>query len=79
MTWVMRAAPHAVEMASALYVGVFNVGIALGSWSGGQLMDGPGLSIMLWTSAGCAGAALILAVVLTARGQPPRTQTTNAG
>ncbi|MDY0953220.1 MFS transporter [Stenotrophomonas rhizophila] len=79
MTWVMRAAPHAVEMASALYVGVFNVGIALGSWSGGQLMDGPGLSSMLWTSTGCAGAALILAVVLTARGQPPRTETTNAG
>ncbi|WWW33961.1 MFS transporter [Stenotrophomonas rhizophila] len=79
MTWVMRAAPHAVEMASALYVSVFNVGIALGSWSGGQLMDGPGLSIMLWTSAGCAGAALILAAVLTARGQPRRTETTNAG
>lgn len=79
MTWVMRAAPHAVEMASALYVGVFNVGIALGSWSGGQLMDGPGLSTMLWTSAGCAGAALILAAVLTARGQPRRTETTNAG
>jgi predicted MFS family arabinose efflux permease len=79
MTWVMRAAPHAVEMASALYVGVFNVGIALGSWSGGQLMDGPGLSSMLWTSTGCAGAALILAAVLTARGQPRRTETTNAG
>lgn len=79
MTWVMRAAPHAIEMASALYVGVFNVGIALGSWSGGQLMDGPGLSSMLWTSTGCAGAALILAAVLTARGQPRRTETTNAG
>jgi predicted MFS family arabinose efflux permease len=79
MTWVMRAAPHAIEMASALYVGVFNVGIALGSWSGGQLMDGPGLSSMLWASAGCAGAALILAAVLTARGQPRRTETTNAG
>ncbi|MGE8215329.1 MAG: MFS transporter [Stenotrophomonas maltophilia] len=79
MTWVMRAAPHALEMASALYVGVFNVGIALGSWTGGQLMDGPGLTTMLWSSAGCAGAALALAAVLTARGQPPRTETTNAG
>ncbi|WP_313424407.1 MFS transporter [Stenotrophomonas rhizophila] len=79
MTWVMRAAPHTIEMASALYVGVFNVGIALGSWSGGQLMDGLGLSSMLWASAGCAGAALVLAAVLTARGQPRRTETTNAG
>jgi len=26
-----------------------------------------------------AGAALALAAVLTARGQPPRTETTNAG
>ena len=31
----MNAAPHAVEIATAMYVGVFNVGIAIGAWAGG--------------------------------------------
>jgi len=79
MTWVLRAAPQAVEIASALYVGVFNVGIALGAWSGGQLVDGPGLTAVLYLSAGCAGAALMLALVLTAGGRRAGTETKNAG
>jgi len=79
MTWVMRAAPHAIEIASALYVGVFNVGIALGSWTGGQLVDGPGLAAVLWLSAGTCAAALVLAAVLAARERPSAEATTNAG
>ncbi len=79
MTWVMRAAPHAIEIASALYVGVFNVGIALGSWTGGQLVDGPGLAAVLWLSAGVCAAALVLAAVLAARERASAEATTNAG
>jgi len=61
MTWMMKAAPQAMEVAAALYVGVFNTGIALGAWAGGQVVDGWGLSAMLWPAAGLAAAALVLA------------------
>lgn len=60
MTWVMKAAPRAVEIATALYVSVFNVGIALGSWAGGQAVDGLGLTFNLWLAAGFAACALFL-------------------
>lgn len=38
-TWMMKAAPAAIEIATALFVSMFNVGIALGSLAGGQLVD----------------------------------------
>lgn len=60
MTWMMQAAPRAVEISSALYVGVFNVGIALGSWVGGLVVDGLGLTGNLWLAGGFAAAALLL-------------------
>lgn len=60
MTWMMKAAPRAVEIATALYVSVFNVGIALGSWAGGQAVDGLGLTYNLWLAAGFAACALFL-------------------
>ncbi|WEF10513.1 MFS transporter [Pectobacterium actinidiae] len=62
MTWMMKVAPRAVEMASALYVGVFNVGIALGSWVGGQIVDSSGLITTLWLAAGFAAVALLLSL-----------------
>lgn len=62
MTWMMKAAPRALEIAAALYVGVFNTGIALGSWSGGQIVDMLALTDTLWLSCGLAAAALFLAV-----------------
>ncbi len=62
MTWMMKAAPRAVEIAAALYVGVFNTGIALGSWSGGQIVDRLALTDTLWLACGLATAALLLAV-----------------
>lgn len=60
MTWMMKAAPGAVEIAAALYVGVFNVGIALGAWVGGQVVDGLGLTTNLWLAVGFAAVALLL-------------------
>ncbi|MEI7284586.1 MFS transporter [Pectobacterium carotovorum] len=62
MTWMMKAAPRTVEMASALYVGVFNIGIALGSWVGGQIVDSSGLITTLWLAAGFAAVALLLSL-----------------
>ena len=62
MTWMMKAAPRAVEIAAALYVGVFNIGIATGSWVGGQAADGFGLTGNLWLAGGFAAIALLLIV-----------------
>ena len=62
MTLMMKAAPGAVEIVAALYVGVFNIGIALGAWAGGQAVDKSGLSANLWLAAGCAAAALLLSL-----------------
>ncbi|UYA60944.1 putative MFS-type transporter [Pectobacterium sp. F1-1] len=65
MTWMMKAAPRAVEIAAALYVGIFNVGIALGSWIGGQVVDSAGLLTTLWLTGGCATVALLLSLSMT--------------
>jgi predicted MFS family arabinose efflux permease len=62
MTWMMKAAPRAVEIATALYVGVFNVGIALGAWAGGLVLDGIGLTGNLWVAGGFATIALLLSL-----------------
>jgi len=70
MTWMMKAAPGAVEVATALYVGVFNVAIALGAWAGGRVPDGVGLEGNLWIGAGLATVALLLSlgICITERG-----------
>lgn len=61
MTWMMKAAPQAMEIATAWYVGVFNIGIALGAWAGGHTVDTLGLNTNLWLAAACAALALITA------------------
>ncbi|WP_299998688.1 MFS transporter [uncultured Cedecea sp.] len=60
MTWVMKAESRMLEIATALYVGVFNISIGLGSWAGGQLFDHFGLLSNLWFASGCAACALLL-------------------
>lgn len=60
MSWMMKAVPQAVEIATALYVAVFNIGIAMGAWSGGRLLDGVGLHANLWAAAVLAGSALLM-------------------
>ncbi|OLU17212.1 MFS transporter [Pseudomonas sp. PA1(2017)] len=64
MTLMMKAAPQAIETASALYVGTFNIAIALGSWMGGQLIDTTGLTGNLWVFGALATAALLLSLRL---------------
>ncbi|MEJ5863207.1 MFS transporter [Pseudomonas farsensis] len=58
MTLMMQAAPEAVELAAAWYVGVFNIAIALGAWVGGLALDGSGLAANLWLLGGFACCAL---------------------
>lgn len=65
MTLMLKAAPGAVEIVAALYVGFFNIGIALGAWTGGQAVDRLGLSANLWLAAGCAAAALLLSLTIS--------------
>lgn len=77
MSAMMRAVPHALEIATALYVGVFNVGIAVGSWAGGQVLDQLGVAANLGLAAGCAGVALLLAIGINGSNAPAAT--TNAG
>ncbi|WP_058049968.1 MFS transporter [Janthinobacterium sp. Ant5-2-1] len=72
MTLMMKAAPGAVEIVAALYVGVFNIGIALGAWTGGQAVDRLGLSANLWLAAGFAAAALLLASGISVAGANKR-------
>lgn len=60
MSWMMKAAANAVEVATALYVAVFNIGIALGSWLGGQFVDAYGLNANL----GLAGLASFVVFLL---------------
>lgn len=60
MGWMMKAVPHALEIATALYVGVFNIGIALGAWGGGRLLDGIGLHANLWAAVVLAASALLM-------------------
>ncbi|MFF1381391.1 MFS transporter [Streptomyces sp. NPDC058308] len=70
--WVMAAAPHAREAASALFAGVFNVAIALGALFGGRVADGRGAGAVLWLGGGLAGLALVAVACAGAarRGRP---------
>ncbi|MNL60865.1 putative arabinose transporter [compost metagenome] len=61
-TWMMRAAPAAVEAATALLVAIFNLGIALGSLAGVPSVDLLGVPATLLLGAACmAPAAVMLA------------------
>ncbi|CAB5517213.1 Purine ribonucleoside efflux pump NepI [Achromobacter anxifer] len=52
-TWMMKAAPDAVEAATALFVAVFNLGIAAGSLLGVPSVDALGVRANLWLAAAC--------------------------
>lgn len=60
-TWILDAAPHTTEAASSLYVSTFNLSIALGALLGGLVVDGIGVTSVLWI--GGALAALTPFVV----------------
>lgn len=56
-----KYAPNAVDVASGLNIAAFNVGIALGSWSGGLIVERVGLMNTSWVG----GVVVISALLLT--------------
>jgi predicted MFS family arabinose efflux permease len=52
-TWMIKAAPQAVESASALWVAVFNLAIGLGALAGGVIVDALTLEGVLWLGGAC--------------------------
>ncbi|MET9294484.1 MFS transporter [Streptomyces sp. NPDC003077] len=58
-TWLMTAVPQAREAASALFVSVFNLAIALGSLTGGLAADGWGVSGAMWLGGALAAGAVV--------------------
>ncbi|MGI9946970.1 MFS transporter [Vibrio hyugaensis] len=56
-----KYSPNAVDVASGLNIAAFNVGIALGSWSGGVIVERAGLMNTPWVG----GVVVISALLLT--------------
>lgn len=63
-TWIMKAAPSAIEIATSLFVSVFNVGIALGSFAGGRVVDHLDLSANLLIAATLPTLGLLFALAI---------------
>ena len=55
-----RHAPHAVDVASGLNIAAFNLGIALGAWAGGLIVDNWGLQHTPWVGALIVAFAILL-------------------
>lgn len=68
--WIMRSGGG--EMGTALYVSAFNVSIALGSFTGGRVVDSVSISAVMWV-----GAALAV-VSAAAAGISGRSRTTGS-
>ncbi|KUF11533.1 MFS transporter [Pseudoponticoccus marisrubri] len=68
-----EVAPGAVDVASGLNIGAFNLGIALGAWAGGLVVDGIGLAATPFIGAVVvlAGIALVRLSGGLARRSPP--------
>jgi MFS transporter, DHA1 family, inner membrane transport protein len=52
--------PSAVNVASALNIAAFNIGIAIGSFVGGMILDGIGLIHTPWIGAIMVAGAVLL-------------------
>jgi DHA1 family inner membrane transport protein len=76
-----RFAPAAVDVASGLNIAAFNVGIALGAWGGGLVVDGMGVRHTAWIGALVVLAALGLTALsgrLDSRAPAPTRQPVRA-
>ncbi len=60
MNLAEKYVPSAVNVASALNIAAFNVGIAIGSFVGGIIVDGIGLIHTPWIGALMVGGAVLL-------------------
>ncbi|MGA5821730.1 MFS transporter [Kitasatospora sp. NPDC094028] len=62
-TWVRTADPARIEASAALWAGVFNASIGLGSLAGGLVVDQAGHRAVLLTAALCTAGGLLLAAL----------------
>lgn len=71
MTWMMRAAPAQIEIASAFNIAMFNLSIGFGAFTGGWIVDHLGLEQNLISAAGFSiVAALLIVLCVKTRNQP---------
>ena len=63
-TWMMKSAPNAIEIVTSLFVAIFNIGIALGSFAGGRVVDGFGLHTTLLIAATLPAIAFLLTLLM---------------
>lgn len=68
-TWMMKSAPSNVEVATALFVAIFNIAIAVGSFAGGRIVD----QFDLGTNLLLAGILPSLGILLVLKAQRPAT------
>ncbi|CVH06870.1 Purine ribonucleoside efflux pump nepI [Serratia marcescens] len=66
MAWMLKAAPDAVEVASSLYIALFNLAISCGSLAGGLVVDAGGLTI----NGVLSSIVLLLALAILMRTRP---------
>ncbi|MDQ9600951.1 MFS transporter [Serratia marcescens] len=66
MAWMLKAAPNEVEVASSLYIALFNLAISCGSLAGGLVVDAGGLTI----NGVLSGIVLLLALAILMRTRP---------
>ncbi|MBB5774214.1 MFS transporter [Nonomuraea jabiensis] len=57
--WIMRSGGG--ELGTALFVGAFNVSIALGAFAGGRVVDGVSISAVMWLGSGLAVLTAVVA------------------
>ncbi|MGW1149171.1 MFS transporter [Streptomyces sp. NPDC002454] len=77
--WMTQAAPHRVEHVTGVYVGVFTAAIALGAFLGGTVVEGAGITTLLWSAAVLAALALAVGFVGKPGGAPARVPATGTG
>ena len=71
MTWMMRAAPAQIEIASAFNIAVFNFSIGFGAFTGGFILDHFGLLPNLISAATFSvAAAILIAICVKTRNHP---------
>ncbi|MEU7690656.1 MFS transporter [Microbispora sp. SCL1-1] len=68
--WIMRTGGG--ELGTALFVGAFNVSVALGSFAGGRVVDGLSISGVMWLGAVLAALTAVFAGIWGSSGTTAR-------
>lgn len=68
-TWMIKAAPTAVEAATALWVAVWNLAIGVGAFAGGIAVDHVSLPAAIWIAGGVVLGSFVIVVVGRAVGR----------